>query len=426
MLLPQTLKRIENRAFEEDWCHAENIYDESLEDPLVEEHIITHGITELDIPPSVEYIGQGAFRCLEYGNMAGDKTKSIEKLTFHEGLKIIDKSAFYNRCHLSILEIPNSLVSIGDNAFNLNTIKHLILNHGVKHIGKHAFNCNMCNVTIPNNGVFVDVIAFASCNNIIFEEGVSHIDASAFEDVASAKFPTTIETIDYQALAGLLMDTIDLRGISIKYIDTNAFGYAKFKYAYIEGNNLVLAPRAFSEHRENADIHIGRGVVDIGDACFSCGLSYNYSTIDLSEATDLMHVGINAFFSMGAPAYIELPSKTNNLNEEKKWYAYYNSPDEIDFEHDTPVTEIKNMYQGDGHTCGYVARIVNTKSVETDIEPSYIATDVYKLLKTAKYAEIYNLSGQLIYKGEAQYFDTKNRGIYIAKIDNNRYKIAIK
>ena len=52
MLLPQTLKRIENRAFEEDWCHAENIYDESLEDPLVEEHIITHGITELDIPPS--------------------------------------------------------------------------------------------------------------------------------------------------------------------------------------------------------------------------------------------------------------------------------------------------------------------------------------------------------------------------------------
>ena len=91
---------------------------------------------------------------------------------------------------------------------------------------------------------------------------------------------------------------------------------------FIEGDSLIIEDFAFYSHggitsNANSEIYIGKGVVSIGNGCFEVYKTRNNFKVDLSDATDLMFIGKNAFMSFCYSPYITLPSKTSVLNQTK-------------------------------------------------------------------------------------------------------------
>ena len=173
-------------------------------------------LTSFDISDNVEIIGDYAFYdCYSLGVIIPHNLVSIGKSAFYkccldsitipESLVNIDKCAFkgcYYDCEsLEIIveegnpiydsrencnaiietksntliigcdttKIPNSIISIGDEAFSdWDNLYSITIPHGVKSIGKEAFgNCyKLCSVIIPDSVIKIEGSAFNNCYNL--------------------------------------------------------------------------------------------------------------------------------------------------------------------------------------------------------------------------------------------------------------------
>lgn len=110
--LPSTLKRIERFASRSKF------------------------IKEIEIPDSVEYIGDGAFSGLGLSTVKINDTSS---------LKYIGESAF-SSCALTEINFPEGLEYIGNAAFDSCSIKEIYIPETVKYIGRAAF-FEKCDIT---------------------------------------------------------------------------------------------------------------------------------------------------------------------------------------------------------------------------------------------------------------------------------------
>ena len=91
----------------------------------------SENVTEIVIPQSVTWIGEGAFLFC----------KNIKKITIAEGLKTIGNAAFQCCESLQSVELPKSLVHIGDSVFRYcRKLEKIIIHEGVLSIGEHAFD----------------------------------------------------------------------------------------------------------------------------------------------------------------------------------------------------------------------------------------------------------------------------------------------
>lgn len=117
--LPSNLQRIGKRAFYWDAIH----------------YIQPR---KLEIPQSVEYIGEEAF-CLN----------RFEELILHEGLKTIESRAFYDNI-ISSLTIPSTITYFGSDAFKSNNITSLLLTEGLKTMPSIS-DAKIIELTIPES-----------------------------------------------------------------------------------------------------------------------------------------------------------------------------------------------------------------------------------------------------------------------------------
>ena len=113
---PSTLKRIERIGFR---------YSSDSE-----------AIKEIEIPDSVEYIGDGAFSGLGL---------STVKINDTSNLKYIGSSAF-SSCALTEINLPEGLEYIGSSAFSSCSIKEIYIPKTVEYIGRGAFS-EKCDIT---------------------------------------------------------------------------------------------------------------------------------------------------------------------------------------------------------------------------------------------------------------------------------------
>ena len=119
-----------------------------------------------DIP--VTEIGDAAFYNFEHK----DKNM-VKKIVLPDTIKKIDKSAFADNEKLTDINIPSSVTSIGDNAFEVCTsLEKITLPENLKTIGAQAFihNKSLTNVTIPASVTTIGDKAFAYCGTITGNE----------------------------------------------------------------------------------------------------------------------------------------------------------------------------------------------------------------------------------------------------------------
>ena len=148
-------------------------------------------LTQVDIPDTVKYIWNSAFRSRD-----DDTSTKITTLKLWNSVKIIDEHAFaYNR--ITTLNIPSSVERIEKWAFRDNkNIKDLVIPSNVKFIWEAAFrnNDDMINLTIENWLEEIWTWAFYNdrLKNINIPNSVKYIRDSAFRNNTYNNYTVTI------------------------------------------------------------------------------------------------------------------------------------------------------------------------------------------------------------------------------------------
>ena len=146
-------------------------------------------LTSVELPAGLEYLGCGAFAsCTSLeeinipagchtGGYAGEIAypgpfygdEALKKVTLDGGITSID-NAFFDHCGLTSIDIPDTVKSIGSNAFrstdNLKTV-NISPDSQLESIGWTAFSgSGITSFYIPDSVTYVDVGAFSGCDQL--------------------------------------------------------------------------------------------------------------------------------------------------------------------------------------------------------------------------------------------------------------------
>jgi len=121
------------------------------------------------------------------------------------------------------VKCPPNLKRIEDDAFSYNPLEHLELNHGLETIGNHAFaGCHLTSINIPSSVISIGRYAFATRNvpisSIVFNNNSPHLEEiqkgtfRCHDRNGAKKFdiylPSSIKTIQTEAFRGLRNITV--------------------------------------------------------------------------------------------------------------------------------------------------------------------------------------------------------------------------
>lgn len=242
------------------------------------------------IPGNVKTIDKGAF----------SGCSNLSEVVFNEGLEKIETGAFYyyqdsefsysSPSGLTAISLPNSLLSIGDNAFaNQSTLTSVVFGNGLISVGQNAFyGCNLLNMSVSsdNENLVVDNLVlytknkdtaiFASTNisgALNLPSTVKYIKPFAFYEctkITSVTFSNVLEEIGEGAFKGL-------------------FGPQKSGSLHFPASLKTIGDGAFSSTAAD-DITFNEGLLSIGENAFSWA---NESSLVLPNS--LQHIGYQAF-----------------------------------------------------------------------------------------------------------------------------------
>lgn len=149
------------------------------------DYVTDGSIQSIYVPGSVKAIDNVAFCDCE----------ELYNVTLEEGIERIGPSAFRLCKNLTEIVIPNSLVSIGSDAFSETGIKEINIPNSVKEIGGRAFtDCkDLTEVTFSAGLEIIDNCAFADC-----------------EKIASVTFPDSVKKIGLDAFRGCKIKNVTL------------------------------------------------------------------------------------------------------------------------------------------------------------------------------------------------------------------------
>ena len=201
--------------------------------------------------------GTGAmYDYIRYGTPWESYRPEITKVILEEGITRIGAYAFpeFSSNCLTTIEIPSSVISIGNSAFGgwLALGGTLEIPENVTTIESYAFSyCNLTSIKIPANTTTIKSYAFNNCskvNEITFEGPyVSTINPSAFTELTGLKVILVPESAlnDYKdALSGYVDEKVIFLPVSENVEFKELTGIAVIEMpnrtTYLEGGNLDL------------------------------------------------------------------------------------------------------------------------------------------------------------------------------------------
>ena len=247
-------------------------------------------------------------------NQAFYSCQSLNKLDFSKSsVKTIGNYAFASNKVLESVEFPDSLESIGDNAFKIyegveNKLKSVKFGKGLKTIGNGAFYHNRKLTNIEFTG-----------------ENLTSIGSKAFQ------------YCDF-------LTELNLKGNGETVIDYGAFcGNDALKKISLAGIKTI-DNSAFEDCGDLNSVNFGEGLLSIGSDAFR--YCPNIETVSLPESLTTINDG--AFKRCSKLTSIDIPNKVTKLNDNT--FAY--------------CTSLKNVSIGSGCTSISATAFVNTSSID--------------------------------------------------------------
>ena len=248
------------------------------------------------IPDSVTSIGQNAF--------AGNET--VTSVGIPESVTEIGDGAFSGCPNLESVDIPNSVESIGNETFaNCTSLDAVSIPESVKEIGNSAFiGCTSLTVIqIPVSVTVIGQSAFANCtslNAVSIPESVNELGNGAFSgctSLVSVSIPVSVTVIGAQTFSGCSsLNSIDIPS-STTEIGSSAFnGCSSLTSVVIPTSVTTIGNGAFAYCSSLMTVQIGTFV--------NVNVKNNITTL----ADESTSIGSRAFFGCDSltAAYIPL------------------------------------------------------------------------------------------------------------------------
>ena len=178
-------------------------------------------IEEVVLPNSIVSIDDEAF----------ESCRNLRKINFPSKLKVIGKMAFYACTSLDNLSLNDGLDVIGSYAFSCDTFKNLYLPDSISDLKDSAFAwcSNLESINIPKNVNIINYDTFYNCENlknVIFNSNLRIIDDSAFtgcKSLTEITLPDNVVKISNYAFSNCSsLNTFNCNK-NLEYIGNKAF-----------------------------------------------------------------------------------------------------------------------------------------------------------------------------------------------------------
>ena len=153
----------------------------------------------------------------------------------------IDSSAFINKSLLKTITLPDTLVSIGDNAFKYSKLVNIVIPNSVTSIGISAFqSCtSLTSVTLSNTLISIGNFAFSNTGitTITLPNTLTSIGSNAFSNtnLVTVFIPNLVTLIDNLAFIGCAnLTNINVSLLNPNYLSDNGILFNKLKTILIQ------------------------------------------------------------------------------------------------------------------------------------------------------------------------------------------------
>ena len=282
--LPNTLKKIDNKAFY-NCCE----------------------LKEIIIPESCEYIGEHSFFECYF----------LEKVVMPNSIKQINSRTFSECFRLKDIKLPSELEKLGDCCFeDCYDLVQLELPKKLKYISKGVFlGCNkLKEITIPE-GVTELNQTFSDCTglvNVILPKSLKNIGGFTFyncSNLKNIKFGKGLEMIGESAFynCGNLEEVVLPN--TLKTIGVSAFSFSGLISITIPDSVVRIDKSAFCESAYLEKAILGKGLKRVGDSCFKhCT---RLKSVDFKGNT--REIGKETFYCCSVMENIRLPQRLEKI-----------------------------------------------------------------------------------------------------------------
>ncbi len=237
-----------------------------------------HALAAANLPDSITSIGRECFYRCALSSIrwpAGTRTLNervlsgcaqLANITLHDGVTGIERYAFEGCAALYTVQIPASMRTIKDHAFNGSGIVTIVIPETILSVGQSAFSecTRLTSVTFEGSLTSIGASAFWGCTalrQITLPEGLTEIAQSLFNGsgLRTVTIPDTVTSIGQSAFADTDLQNISLPS-SVTVIGSSAFWYcASMNYIRIPDSVISIGKNAFAGCKEGMIIYGVRG-----------------------------------------------------------------------------------------------------------------------------------------------------------------------